>query len=67
MRAGAGGSWYHAPMLLGSGEVKHIYSGFLYIKRKGTFTSIRMHSNSDNKRGRRMRGIKCSAVGECAE
>ncbi len=25
------------------------------------------HSNSDNKRCRRMRGIKLSAVGECAE
>jgi hypothetical protein len=48
-------------------ERSNKYSGLLYVKRKGAFTSIRMHSNSDNKHCRRMRGIKLSAVGECAE
>ncbi len=67
MRAGAGGRCYHAPMLLGA-EVVELVFWALRWKEKGEHShNLWLHSNNDNKRCRRICGMKISTVGECAE
>ncbi len=61
MRAGAGGRCYHAPMLLGAGEVKLVFWALRW-KEKGELS----HAQKGNKQRRKMRGMKLSAMGEGA-
>ncbi len=67
LMAGAGMRWYHAPTLLGGVEVKLVFWALRWKEKGDHSHNLWFHSNSDNKRCRRMRGMKLNPVGECAE
>jgi hypothetical protein len=74
MRAGVGGRWYHAPMQLGSGEVKLVVvlgfkSGIqtVTISAVGECAKSKLSVCSEIWRLRRWRAVKSHAYGEDAE
>jgi hypothetical protein len=67
IRAGSGGKCYHVPTLLGAREVQLVFWALRWKEKGEHSNNLRLYPNNDNKRSRRMSGMKISAVGECVK